>query len=178
MKFVNYEDDHLFMLDYLKKCTSISFEKYKGYFWRIYNTSTSHSTKFVDNVDKKRKQLTNYYISILEQCVKKEDLKIYKEKFYIRDMVQIIENETLPSNPKKNKESIKYLNEVFQNIIIERNVDLKKKEKRNRKAFRDEYIQYCLGRHSMKYIFYMDKYIYNKILEPIKEKLRMLIGVF
>ena len=168
VKYVDYEDDHLFVLDYLKNCTAISFEKYKGYFWRIYKTSTSHSTKFVDDIAEKREKLTNHYISILEQCIKKDDLGIYKKELYIRDMIQIIENETLFVNLRKDKENIQYLNKVFQKNIVEKNINLKSKDSFNWKAFRDEYMRYCLGKHSMKYIYYIDKYLYNKFLVHIK----------
>lgn len=64
-RFVGYEDDYLFLLDYLTVAQRICFIRDIGYYWVRYNVSTSAQQMYVENYWTK---MTAMYSYVYETC--------------------------------------------------------------------------------------------------------------
>lgn len=68
-KFVDYEDDLLFVFDYLLHSESVAFTKDVGYYWLTNPQSYSHAFKYVENYIDKSEKFADYITSEYEKNV-------------------------------------------------------------------------------------------------------------
>lgn len=101
-RFIHYEDDYLFLLDYLLSSNKVSFISGVGYLWRTNMNSFSHTFKYVDNYIYRSELYLNY---IAEKCnfLSLEDRK--KVDCYIRQniIIKAIRNGVHGKNNKFNE---------------------------------------------------------------------------
>lgn len=85
-RFVNYEDDYLFMLLVLLNSDSICLIKEIGYYWNVHETSYSHKQHYISDLQSKQERLVSYI------CKELRDYKISEEiicKFELKHMQEI-----------------------------------------------------------------------------------------
>lgn len=92
-RFINYEDDILFVTEALCHATGVFSCSDIGYYWRINNSSESHSHKYVDGLETKAVKLHNYYIGLLSSLPDSHDILKYFEPVNMSEIyMELIEN--------------------------------------------------------------------------------------
>lgn len=93
-KFVDIEDDFLFVTDAVSHANSIMLETEVGYYWRANSRSESHSIKYIDNYMKKFDALTNYlYMILTSKKISSEKLFLFMEQQQIEKCLGSILND-------------------------------------------------------------------------------------
>lgn len=109
-RFINFEDDLLFLFDCLSNCIQICTLKYTGYYWRINSESESYRWRYVENLNEKEQK---YYLYL--QCILKKFgasgniLNAFKKCFYCTYLSDLIDNEGSPQNTKNYKQKLEFL---------------------------------------------------------------------
>ena len=119
-KFVDIEDDYLFLFDVLRSSKNVKMIKDVGYAWRYNRKSETYRIKYVNNILERYK---NFFFYIEEGISGLEIEEKERERFRLfsiqETIIRSIENEyTFLANSKKEKRNIKaFFNEnkdVFQ----------------------------------------------------------------
>ncbi len=134
-RFINYEDDWIFVTEALSKADRVITDSYIGYYWKLNGTSESHKGRFIGNLTQKLKDFDDYTLSylsgaIVDKKILGEYIKISLGEHYI-DMYKNYAN-----IPGKNEQKA-YLSELeaYLNDTDYRNVITCKKYLR-KSAFR------------------------------------------
>ncbi len=102
-RFINYEDDWIFVTETLCAAKKAVTDNYTGYYWRINNGSKSHSCQFVEHIIPKMREYNAYVGNYLKNgIVDKDILKLYIRISLCEHFVILYQNET--GIPKYDKE--------------------------------------------------------------------------
>lgn len=113
-RFLNYEDDLLFLFDILASVEKVATIKFRGYLWRINSESESYRWKYIRLFEMKQEKYYNYLCEILNKFDVPNTLKTeFRNFFYCNFIVELIDNEGSPQNIKKYNQKIKYLKEYI-----------------------------------------------------------------
>lgn len=111
-RYINYEDDWLFLLDALAKAKNVITISSVLYYWRVNIKSESYSSKYIEELYDKNWELQKDIQNILVTAgVKNEYLQLYNKHFSCMRYVNLIENEIKNKNVshKKKIEMIKVI---------------------------------------------------------------------
>lgn len=102
-RFVDYEDDWLFVTETLCVAKKVVTDSYTGYYWRVSDGSKSHSCHFVENIIPKMREYSAYVGKYMaDGIVDKDILKLYIRISLCEHFVILYQNET--GIPKYDKE--------------------------------------------------------------------------
>lgn len=105
-RFIDYEDDWLFVTETLCAAKKVVTDSYIGYYWRVRSGSKSHSCHFVENIIPRMRKYSAYVGNYLANgIVDKEVLKEYIEISLCEHFVILYQNEA--GIPKYDKEKRK-----------------------------------------------------------------------
>jgi len=114
-RYVNYEDDLLFLLEGLCGCDKVVTMSHVGYLWRVNTASETFRWKYIEMFDEKQKE---YYLclkKVLERFqVNEIIIKEFRRFFWCNVMAETIDNEGSPQNKRIYREQLSYLrNNIF-----------------------------------------------------------------
>lgn len=105
-RFLDYEDDWLFVTETLCFARKVVMDHYTGYYWRVNDGSKSHSFHFVENIIPRMREYSAYVGKYLKNgIVDKEILKEYIKISLCENFVILYQNEA--GIPKYDKEKRK-----------------------------------------------------------------------
>lgn len=142
-RFVNYEDDYLFILDALLNAGKISFMRETGYYWIRRMGSESSSLSYIEDIWNRYWKMYHY---VFERC-KSKQISIPEEMYiYARQnaMIHSIENCSSVINPSR-KNEVKQLKTQFRDEKIREAFSKKNINNNSGRAYRI----YQLLRHNM-----------------------------
>lgn len=168
IKYLDYEDDLLFNLEFYRHAKIISTTDKIVYYWRKNLKSTSNSKRYVNNYWEKAIKLEEYYLNLLKESEIDEHLfEKYKKRIEERLYLDYLYNEC--NSKEKDSVSIKKLKETYERVFNKYNV-----EKLNKIDFRydvintnDYFVRKKLNKKKVKIAYYHTKYIHNMILLKI-----------
>lgn len=104
-RFVNYEDDWIFVTETLCAAKKVVTDSYTGYYWRVSDGSKSHSCHFVENIIPRMREYSAYVGKYLKDgIVDKDVLKEYIRISLCENFVMLYQNEAgIPKYDKKKK---------------------------------------------------------------------------
>lgn len=120
-RFVNFEDDLLFLFDILCKCEKVVTLQYIGYYWRINSESETYRWKYIEDFYAKNMNYYLYLNKILSDFRISENIIFeFKKCFFCKVYVDLIDNECSPLNRKDMKERIVFLRDsIYTNSFDE-----------------------------------------------------------
>ena len=104
--FVNYEDDELFLANYLIHCNSVYLEKKNLYYWTEHNESRSHSFIYVNDLEVKIKQLWDYRRELLNNRIDKKQMSKVNIYMSFSVIVKLFLNEANDNHFFKNIKAV------------------------------------------------------------------------
>ena len=105
-RFIDYEDDWLFVTETLCAAQKVVTDSYTGYYWRVSDGSKSHSRHFVENIIPRIREYSAYVGKYLKNgIVDKDILKEYIRISLCENFVILYQNEA--AIPKYDKEKKK-----------------------------------------------------------------------
>lgn len=103
-RFIDYEDDWLFVTETLCAAKKAVTDSYTGYYWRLDDDSRSHACHFVEDIIAKMREYDAYVTKYLERAiVDKEILKEYSRINLCEHFAILYQNDA--KIPKYEKES-------------------------------------------------------------------------
>ena len=83
--YINYEDDYLFVLEYLRHANMISFIKETGYLWLVNKKSFSHTESYVKSYLNKSIRLRDYLVQFANSIddIEKNEKEYFGESIII-----------------------------------------------------------------------------------------------
>lgn len=121
-KFVDIEDDYLFVVDAISHANRILLETETGYFWRTNISSKSHSSKYIDNFREKYEELSSYlYKILLSQKVSESKLQLFVEQQQIEMCLGMVLNncQIIKTSLMNRKRTYKELEKLKGNSILD-----------------------------------------------------------
>lgn len=113
-KYVNYEDDWLFLLDILSRADKVSLMSEVLYYWRINLKSETYVTSYVENLYEKDQRLQTELEQILEAAgVNKTYCGRFHQHYNCTRAVNLIENE-MRSRGRTWKEKKKTIQKIMK----------------------------------------------------------------
>ena len=83
-RFVDIEDDYLFVFDFLNVASSVGFIKKIGYAWRYNQKSETYRQKYIDNIVERYQEFYGY----LDKLIEKSDMRDTDRKKYLQYSIQ------------------------------------------------------------------------------------------
>ena len=83
-RFVDIEDDYLFVFDFLNVALRIGFIKKTGYAWRYNQKSETYRQKYIDNIVERYQKFYGY----LDKSIEKSDMSDADRKKYLQYRIQ------------------------------------------------------------------------------------------
>lgn len=104
-RFIDYEDDWLFVTETLCAAKKVVTDSYTGYYWRVSDGSKSHSRHFVENIIPRMREYSAYVGKYLKNgIVDKDILKEYSRISLCENFVVLYQNEAgIPKYDKKKR---------------------------------------------------------------------------
>lgn len=115
--YIRFDDDYIFLIEFLRNATSCALTKKSYYRWRVHNKSESHTKKYIENLYNKyydmyqfkkaymnsltisseeKKKIANYFADrVNSSCIMNESIKVtdfYTFKQKRREICGIIKN--------------------------------------------------------------------------------------
>ncbi len=115
-RFINYEDDWIFLIELLVYCNSVSTIKEVGYFWRTNLESESHADKYVFNIREKQASLINYLKDVFFNKMNRESVEAFVAAKECMDIIKLFENEASKNSPHSFFEKVRYIKENVQTM--------------------------------------------------------------
>lgn len=115
-RFINYEDDWIFLIELLVYCNSVSTIKEVGYFWRTNLESESHADKYVFNIREKQAALINYLKDVFLKKMNRESVEALVAAKECMDIIKLFENEASKNSPHSFFEKVKYIKENVETM--------------------------------------------------------------
>ena len=113
IRFVHYEDDWLFIVQFLKESSKLILSDEAYYCWNINENSESHTVRYVPHLYEKKKELLNWIMNVLVQLkISKQKVTLYKENFEAHIVVESFLNYSCFLPYKKYKREIEKISEV------------------------------------------------------------------
>ena len=113
-RFINYEDDLLFLLDCLCGCDKVVTVSHMGYLWRVNTASETFRWKYIEMFYEKQMEYYLYLKKILEKLLVNEMVKKeFKRFFWCNIITETIDNEGSPQNERSYRSRIKYLKQII-----------------------------------------------------------------
>lgn len=111
-RFIDYEDDWLFVTETLCAAKKAVTDSYTGYYWRVSDGSKSHSCHFVEDITRRMREYDAYVMNYLKKGIIDRDiLKEYIRISLCEHFVILYKNESgIPKYDKKKRD--KYYVEV------------------------------------------------------------------
>lgn len=111
-RFIDYEDDWIFVTETLCAAKMVVTDSYTGYYWRVSDGSKSHSCHFVEDIIPKMREYNGYVMKYLRNgIVDKDILKEYIRISLCEQFVILYQNEAgIPKYDKEKRD--KYRREV------------------------------------------------------------------
>lgn len=73
-RFIDYEDDWIFLTEVLCTAQKAVTDSYTGYYWRVLDESQSHDGHFVENITEKMKNFDEYVLKYLKNAITDNDI--------------------------------------------------------------------------------------------------------
>ena len=119
-KFVDYEDDWIFLTELLIYCNSVSTVNIQGYYWRTNLNSESHARKYVSNIAAKQRKLLQYIQDVLKKKMSNDELNDFTLAKRCFDIIKFYENESCyTSSPFSIKRKILYIRKTISDLYSE-----------------------------------------------------------
>lgn len=112
-RFVSYEDDWIFVTTALTKADIVVSVAEVGYYWRINDSSESHTGKYIDNICEKLKQLDECVSAYLYEAMDEEEWSLYQK---VREVDHLMEYLTNEWNGRKGAKVVKTIWESHMNL--------------------------------------------------------------
>ena len=165
IKFIDYEDDLLFNLEFYKNAECISLTRETVYYWRKNLKSTSNSKRYIENYWNKAMNLRMYYLNLLKEI--EINKKLYDEiekRINERIFLDYLYNEC--NSKEKNKLIVEKLTNIYNKIFYKYNIEkLKKIDLKYDVINTNDYIaRKKLNKKKIKTAFYNTKYLHNIVL--------------
>ncbi len=132
-RFIDYEDDWLFVTETLCAAKKAVTDSYTGYYWRVNNGSKSHSCHFVENIIPRIREYSAYVGNYLPAgVVDKEILKEYISVSLCEKFVILYQNEAgIPEYDKeKRKQYHMEVREYMESVDYRTKLECQKRLKR------------------------------------------------
>lgn len=101
-RFVDYEDDWLFVTEALCHAKIVVTSSHTGYYWRVSTDSRSHQKRFIPDIGSRYKQLDDYVMKYLRDRITDRDiLDAYHQIRLCEDYVDMLKKE--PGTKKERK---------------------------------------------------------------------------
>lgn len=101
-RFVDYEDDWLFVTEALCHAKTVVTSSHTGYYWRVNTDSRSHQKQFIPDIGSRYKQLDDYVMKYLGDRITDRDiLDAYHQIRLCEDYVDMLKKE--PGTKKERK---------------------------------------------------------------------------
>lgn len=132
-RFVDYEDDWLFVTQTLCAAKKVVTDSYTGYYWRVSDGSKSHSCHFVEDIIPKMREYSAYVGSYMaDGIVDKEILKEYIRISLCENFVILYQNEAgIPKHDKaKKKQYHVEVKEYMESVQYKKQLQCRKRLKK------------------------------------------------
>lgn len=105
-RFIDYEDDWLFVTETLCAAKKAVTDSYTGYYWRVSDGSKSHSCHFVEDMTHRMREYDAYVMNYLKKgIIDKDILKEYIRISLCEHFVILYQNESgIPKYDKKKRD--------------------------------------------------------------------------
>ena len=114
-RFINYEDDWIFVTQALSCASSVVTDGMTGYYWRVNSTSESHKGQYIDNLPKKLDVFDCYTLRYLSQgIIDKEIFKEYSKVSLSEHFVDLYRNVTNATDPAVRKTAMAELGKYLR----------------------------------------------------------------
>lgn len=134
-RFINYEDDWIFVTQALSYASSVVTDDMVGYYWRVNSESESHKGKYIKNLPQKFEQFDKYTQGYLLQCIVDKDIyKEYIKVSFSEHFVDIYRNIANVTDHSVRKVAMAELKEYLKNSNYKNAVTCRKYLKKS--AFR------------------------------------------
>lgn len=125
-RYVNYEDDWLFMLDILARANKVVTISNKLYYWRINLESETYTTRYVENMYEKSVMVQNDVEKKLEVAeVEATYIKKFIAHYNCTRYVEIIENELRNKNSDMNSK-IQNISKIYDEEDVVASISISK----------------------------------------------------
>lgn len=113
-RFINYEDDWIFVTQALSCASSVVTDSLTGYYWRVNSASESHKGRFIDSLPQKLDEFDSFTQGYLSQgIIDKEIFKEYSKVSLSEHFVDLYRNVTNATDPAVRKAAMTELGEYL-----------------------------------------------------------------
>lgn len=171
-RFIDYEDDWIFMAEAFSYASCAVSCEFQGYYWRINKTSKSHRKNYIQDIIGKMELYNSYIYGFLADCI--VDKAIFKE--YIRislceHFVDLYRNEAALKERKERKAYHKAVGEYLREVDYKTQLACRKHLRKS--AFRRRFIYGSLQYFGIGATFYISRVV--DILEGSMGNIRTLV---
>lgn len=171
-RFIDYEDDWIFMAEAFSYASCAVSCGFQGYYWRINKASKSHGKSYIQDIIGKMELYNSYVYGFLADCI--VDKAIFKE--YIRislceHFVDLYRNEASLKERKEKKAYHKAVGEYLRKVDYRTQLACRKHLRKS--AFRRRFIYGSLWYFGISVTFYTSRVV--DILEGIMGNIRALV---
>lgn len=154
--FVAYEDDTLFLLDYLSEANSVCFLHDVGYYWLWNHLSTSSNAQYIDNIVEKMIRLGQYELAIFDKHEPiQEQRDTFQKYFQQRLVIRAIRN-----NCRKGVINKERVNEIL-NYVRKNHIQNSFSNQSIKPRLKHEKAIYWLIEHRLYHLAICFEYIYS-----------------
>lgn len=125
-KFIDYEDDWLFVTKALIHAKSVITCNEVGYYWRIHGKSKSHVARHIENMPERFQQYDEYIWSYLSESVPDNILSEYRKVNYCEHYLELFRN---AEGAVDKKAAIMQIKEYLQKTDYKQVLDSNKKHR-------------------------------------------------
>lgn len=123
-KFVDYEDDLVFLINCLIKANQVYLLNQSFYTWRYGHASESRRVKYIKNFFEKRCNYRKYLSDVLEEiCDLEDDYKFFLNEFDGYTLWKACENETILCDIRNFLKQKEFFNTVKKTICAKNSID-------------------------------------------------------
>lgn len=114
-RFINYEDDWIFVTQTLSCASSVVTDEMTGYYWRVNSGSESHRAEYIDNLSQKFDAFDSYTRGYLAHgIVDKEIFKEYSKVSLSEHYVDLYRNVPKAADRRERKQAMAELEEYLR----------------------------------------------------------------
>lgn len=114
-RFINYEDDWIFVTQALSCASSVVTDSMTGYYWRVNSASESHKNRYIENLPRKFGEFDSFTQGYLSQgIIDKEIFREYSKVSLSEHFVELYRNVTNAADPAVRKAAMAELGEYLR----------------------------------------------------------------